>query len=297
MDASPSRSALGRTGRVTRSRLWTARYPLVCNSYVQLLAPAGCRWRAARPAGPLPLITPVPSTPASTRSRREQFAALRSVAPVVLPSLLLCDFGRLAEEIARLEVAGVKALHLDVMDGHFVPNLSYGLPIVEACRKATKLPIDVHLMISDPAQYIEQFYKAGADNLTIHIEAVPNARPVLEKIRALGASAGIALNPPTPLTALESVLDCVDVVLVMSVMPGFGGQKFQDVALDKVRKLRERLGNRMFLEVDGGVNDGTISRCAEAGANLFVVGSAIFGHPEYGERVQTLNRLSTVSRQ
>ena len=223
---------------------------------------------------------------------RERFAALRAAAPVVLPSLLLCDFCNLGDEIAALEAAGVKALHLDVMDGHFVPNISYGLPIVAACRQATKLPIDVHLMISNPGQYIEQFREAGADHLTIHIEAVPDARPLLERIRALGASAGIALNPPTPLSAIEDCLDVADSVLVMSVMPGFGGQKFQEVALGKLRQLRDRAGDNLLLEVDGGVNDATIGRCAEAGADLFVVGSAIFGHPDYAERVRTLNKLA-----
>lgn len=221
-------------------------------------------------------------------------ADLAAAAPVVLPSLLLCDFSDLANEIRRLEQASVKALHLDVMDGHFVPNLTYGPCIVEACRKTTDLPLDCHLMISEPDRYIDDFRKAGADSMTIHIEAVPEPRPVLERIRASGAMAGLALNPGTPLELITPVLDACDIVLVMSVQPGFGGQKFQTVALEKLRRLRELVAPGVLLEVDGGVNHSTIKSCAEAGAQMFVVGSAIFETGDYTASVRQLSQLSHI---
>lgn len=219
-------------------------------------------------------------------------SALRERAPLVLPSLLLCDFGRLADEVARLEQAGVRALHLDVMDGHFVPNLSYGIPIVAAVRQLTNLPLDVHLMISNPSQFIRQFREAGADSMTIHIEAVPAPLPVLRQIREAGATAGLALNPSTPLSAVEPFLGEVDLVLVMSVNPGFGGQAFEQEALEKLEKLRS-LDSDMLLEVDGGVNRHTIAACARAGANGFVAGSAIFGQPDYGAALRQLESLAS----
>ena len=221
-------------------------------------------------------------------------AELAAAAPIVLPSLLLCDFGRLADEIHGLEQAGVKALHLDVMDGHFVPNLSYGPLLVEACRRATDLPLECHLMISEPERYIDDFRNAGATSMTIHIEAVPEPRPVLERIRSLGAMAGLALNPGTPLERITGVLDACDLVLVMSVQPGFGGQKFQPVALEKLRRLHELAPAGLLLEVDGGVNESTIKSCAEAGAHLFVVGSAIFGSNDYSASVRQLSQLAHV---
>lgn len=221
-------------------------------------------------------------------TRRHSLALLREAAPVVLPSLLLCDFGNLEREIRSLEAAGVRALHLDVMDGHFVPNLTYGMPIVEACRRLTNLPIDVHLMISDPQKYIRAFYDAGADNLTIHVEAVADSRPLLEEIHTLGASAGLALNPATPLSEVEPALDLCDLVLVMSVPAGFGGQKFHPIALDKLRKLRQITRPDVLLQVDGGISGKTIASCAQAGAQLFVVGSAIFQGSDYAAAVSEL---------
>ena len=164
---------------------------------------------------------------------------MHNAAPLVNPSLLSCDFAHLEEEIRRLERAGAKMLHLDIMDGHFVPNLSIGIPVVEAVRRSTDLPLDVHLMLSEPARYVQAFREAGADLLTIHIEAVPNPRPLLDEIHRLGAAAGISLNPTTPVSALDGCLDLCDLVLVMSVMPGFGGQEFNPVALEKLRQLRE----------------------------------------------------------
>jgi ribulose-phosphate 3-epimerase len=212
---------------------------------------------------------------------------------VVLPSLLLCDFGHLADEIARLEQAGVRALHLDVMDGHFVANLTYGPPIVAAVRACTDLPLDVHLMVSNPGEFVEEYRKAGADNLTIHIEAVPDPRPVLQRIRKLGAFAGLAFNPPTPLSAVEPYLSDCDLLLVMSVMPGFGGQEFDPGAITKLRALGSLpSAKHLLIEIDGGVNDATIGSCATAGATLFVVGSAIFRQPNYRQAVSRLAHLA-----
>jgi ribulose-phosphate 3-epimerase len=220
--------------------------------------------------------------------RRELARQLRSTPPAIMASLLLCDFGNLEREVKAVEEAGVAAMHLDVMDGHFVPNLTYGMTIVEAVRRITELPIDVHLMIDNPAEYVADFRQAGADSMTIHAEAVRDPRPVLEKIHSLGASAGLALNPPTPLSAIEASLPECDVVLVMSVMPGFGGQKFDDVALDKLRTLKARSDVQALLEVDGGVALDTIGRCARAGAELFVTGSAIFRSDDYRAAVRGL---------
>ncbi|HEX3869211.1 MAG TPA: ribulose-phosphate 3-epimerase [Pirellulales bacterium] len=221
-----------------------------------------------------------------------QLARLRTALPAVLPSMLMCDFGRLEEEVRRLEEAGTPALHLDVMDGHFVPNLSYGLLMVETFRRLTKLPLDVHLMIDNPADYVQRYRDAGADSMTIHVEAVPDARPVLQQIRESGASAGLALNPPTPLKAIEPLLDACDVVLVMSVMPGFGGQKFDPVALEKLRALRAMNLPDVLLEIDGGVNTKTIADCTAAGAQLLVIGSAIFDNEDYAASTQQLMRLA-----
>jgi ribulose-phosphate 3-epimerase len=208
--------------------------------------------------------------------REENVARLHSAVhpaggaaiPAVIPSLLASDFGRLAEEIYAVEAAGVPALHLDIMDGHFVPNLSFGLPVVEAIRGLTDLPLDVHLMIEQPEAWVERYRAAGADGMTIHIEAVSDPRPVLEKIRKLGAWAGLTLNPPTPLSTIEPSLAYCDLVLVMSVMPGFGGQKFDEAALPKLRTLRalrEQGAIDAFLEVDGGIDVDTVgAECRSA---------------------------------
>lgn len=225
-------------------------------------------------------------------SRRSSLDSLRHSAPAVLPSLLLCDFGNLEREVRQLEAAGVKALHLDVMDGHFVPNFTYGMPLVAAFRKLTDLPLDVHLMIAQPEQYVGAFYEAGADIVTVHIEATSQPRGLLSQIRDLGAAAGIALNPATPLSALEGCLDLADVVLVMSVPAGFGGQKFDEIALDKLRELKAKVRPEVLLEVDGGVNETTIGGAARAGAQVFVVGSAIFGQPRYDAAVAKLSALA-----
>jgi ribulose-phosphate 3-epimerase len=217
---------------------------------------------------------------------------LHAAAPLVAPSLLACDFTDLGGEIGRVEEAGAKILHLDIMDGHFVPNLSFGLPIVAAVRRVTNLPLDVHLMISEPGRYLREFRQAGADLLTVHIEAVPQPRGVLEEIRALGAGVGITLNPPTPLASLEPYLEFCDLVLVMGVMAGFGGQQFEPSALDKLRRLREAAGSRLLLSVDGGINRDTIGPCAEAGADVFVAGSALFSQDDYGRFLREVTDLA-----
>lgn len=225
-------------------------------------------------------------------SAAQLLADLHATVPLVGPSLLACDFAHLEREIRRVEDAGARILHLDVMDGHFVPNISFGLPIVEAVRRVTNLPLDVHLMISQPGRYLEQFRRAGADLITVHVEAVPEPRPMLEKIRSLGAGAGITLNPPTPLADVENCLQFCDLVLVMSVMPGFGGQQFDSVALEKLRRLRELAGPKKLLSVDGGINSDTLGACAAAGANLFVAGSSLFSQHDYGRYIAELTDLA-----
>ena len=222
----------------------------------------------------------------------EIIAELRASAPVIEPSLLAGNFARLEQEIRRLEQAGAQSLHLDIMDGHFVPNISFGFPVIEAIRRSTRLPLDVHLMISEPGRYLERFRKAGADLLTVHIEAVDDPRPLLREIRRLGAVAGLTLNPPTPIAAVEPYLHDCDLVLVMSVMAGFGGQEFEPQAVDRLRHLRTVGGNDLLLSVDGGVNDETIGRCGAAGADLFVTGSALFARHDYRRAMEEFRSLA-----
>jgi ribulose-phosphate 3-epimerase len=222
---------------------------------------------------------------------------LHAAAPLVAPSLLACDFAELGEEIRRVERAGAKVLHLDIMDGHFVPNLSFGLPVVEAVRRSTGLPLDVHLMIDEPARWIERFRKAGADLLTIHVEAVADPRPVLRQIRRLGAAAGISLNPPTRVEDLSGCFELCDLVLVMSVMPGFGGQEFERIALEKLRCLRAAAGRDVLLSVDGGVSLDTVDACAEAGADLFVTGSALFSQDNYGPFIAEMTERARAKKE
>jgi ribulose-phosphate 3-epimerase len=221
---------------------------------------------------------------------------LHTAAPLVNPSLLSCDFAHLDEEIRRVESAGAKILHLDIMDGHFVPNLSFGIPVVQAVRRSTDLPLDVHLMLSEPDRYIRPFRKAGADMLTVHIEVLPDPRPILDEIHRLGAAAGISLNPPTPVSSLDGCLDLCDLILVMSVMPGFGGQEFNPVALEKIRYLREKADSKTLLSVDGGVGQKTISACAKAGADLFVTGSSLFSQDDYGKFIEEMTALAISAR-
>ncbi len=228
-------------------------------------------------------------------SASQLLSELRSAGPLVAPSLLACDFGNVQREVKRLEEAGARIFHLDIMDGRFVPNLSFGLPVVEAIRRATSLPLDVHLMIEQPGKYLERFREAGADLLTIHIEAQPNPTVLLKQIRDLGAGVGLTLNPPTPVATVEPYLDLCDLVLVMSVMPGFGGQEFDPAALDKLRRLDELAGSRLLLSVDGGVNSDTIGSCARAGARLLVAGTAILHHDDYHQRLSDLTNTAKSS--
>jgi ribulose-phosphate 3-epimerase len=228
--------------------------------------------------------------------RDETLARLRAGVPAVLPSLLASDFANLEREVQRVESLNVAALHLDIMDGHVVPNLSFGLPVVEAVRRISSLPLDVHLMIDNPGDYLERFRAAGADTLTIHAEAVSDPRPLLDKIHSLGAVAGLAINPPTPLSTIEAFLPHCDLVLVMSVMPGFGGQQFDPVANDKLRALRANEKCTALLEVDGGVADDTIADCAQAGADLFVAGTAVFRSDDYAAAIGHLQSLAQAGR-
>jgi ribulose-phosphate 3-epimerase len=224
-------------------------------------------------------------------SHRDQFDRLRAAAPAVLSSVLSCDFGNLEREVASLEETQVAGVHLDVMDGRFVPNLTFGMPLVAAFRRLTQLPLDVHLMIEEPLRYIEAFRDAGADVITVHAEAVKDPRQALREIRDLGVAAGLAFNPDTPLCCLEACAEVCDLVLIMSVPAGFGGQEFRRVALERLGEARAAVGPDVLLQVDGGVNRETIGDCAAAGAQLFVVGSAIFRADSYAASVRELLNL------
>jgi ribulose-phosphate 3-epimerase len=209
----------------------------------------------------------------------------------IAPSLLAADFGALGEEIARVEAAGADLLHLDVMDGRFVPNITVGPLVVEAIRKRTRLPLDVHLMIVEPERYAGEFVRAGADLVTVHAEACAHLQRVLAQIREAGARAGVALNPATPPVAIQYVLDDLDLVLVMSVNPGFGGQTFLPAVLPKIRHVRTLLGGRAAeISVDGGVTVANARALVQHGATVLVAGSAIFGAPDPAAALAALRR-------
>lgn len=196
------------------------------------------------------------------------------------PSILSADFARLGSEIDAVTRGGADQIHVDVMDGHFVPNITIGVPVVKSLRKVTRLPLDVHLMIADPDRYIEPFIDAGADMVSVHVEVLPHLHRTITQIKKLGAKAGVVLNPSTPVTAIEEVAGDVDFVLVMSVNPGFGGQVFIPGSIRKIRSVRallDRAGNRAPIEVDGGVDLGTVESVVSAGASWLVAGHAIFG--------------------
>lgn len=200
--------------------------------------------------------------------------------PEILPSLLAADFTRLGEHIAQVEAAGAKILHVDIMDGHFVPNLSMGTPVVAAVRKATRLTLDVHLMVANTDAVVPLFLEAGADCVSVHQETTPHLDRTLRLIQSEGARAGVVLNPSTPLGTIEHALEICDYVLLMSVNPGFGGQKFIPYVLDKARKVRQMIdarGLQVALEIDGGVGPANIAEVARAGVDTFVAGSAVFG--------------------
>jgi len=207
---------------------------------------------------------------------------IRAASPAIFPSFLRCDFGDLRGELNRLVDAGAQGLHLDVMDGHFVPNLTYGMPIVEGLRRHTDLPLDVHLMISDPLAYAKPMVDAGADLLTLHIEAIQQeeALDVIGAIKDMGVAVGVALNPETPLSTIKDCLPELDLVLIMSVEAGFGGQSFNRKVLEKIKSVRDAYPD-VLLQIDGGVDVDTIQPAREAGCDLFVVGSAIFKQPDY----------------
>ncbi|MDR3197929.1 MAG: ribulose-phosphate 3-epimerase [Planctomycetaceae bacterium] len=211
--------------------------------------------------------------------------------PLINPSLLAADFARLQHDIRRLEEAGAKILHLDIMDGHFVPNLSFGVPVVEAVRRSTHLPLDVHLMLQEPQKYLAVFRRAGADFLSVHIEVAPDPRTLFDEIRKLGAIPGLVSNPPTPVEAVLPYINDCELVLTMSVMPGFGGQTFDARALDKIRRIRRVAGENTLISVDGGIGESTIAAAAAAGANLFVTGTALLGKPDVKKQFQLLKQL------
>ncbi len=217
----------------------------------------------------------------------------------ILPSLLAADFARLGEEIARVEHAGVTMLHVDVMDGHFVPNLTMGPPVVKSLRKVTKAHLDVHLMITDPDRFSAAFVEAGADSVSVHQEACPHLDRSLRLIQSEGALAGVVLNPGTPVSTLDEVLEFVDFVLVMSVNPGFGGQRFLPRSLAKIRQLaerRERFGYGYKIEIDGGVVMDNVAEIARAGAEWLVAGSSVFGAPDSGAAVRALRDAARVGQ-
>jgi len=213
---------------------------------------------------------------------------------LIAPSILSADFSRLGEEIKAVEGVGADWIHVDVMDGHFVPNITSGPVMVEAIKRATELPLDVHLMIENPDQYLEDFVRAGSDTLTVQAEACVHLHRTIQAIKALGVKAGVALNPSTPISTIEWILEEVDMVLIMSVNPGFGGQKFITQALQKIKELKSMIRAKnldVLIEVDGGINLKTIESVAKAGADVFVAGSAIFGSSDYGETIREFRSL------
>ncbi|MEK6336457.1 MAG: ribulose-phosphate 3-epimerase [Acidobacteriota bacterium] len=215
----------------------------------------------------------------------------------IAPSILSADFSCLGDQIKVVESAGASLLHVDVMDGRFVPNITIGLPVVKAISRATQLPIDAHLMIVEPGRYAEQFVKAGAKMVSIHVEADPHAHRTLTAIRGAGALAGIAINPGTPLSALDEVVRFADYVLLMSVNPGFGGQEFIPTSLDKVRRLRKMLDERGLatrIEIDGGIDRDNVAEVAGAGADIIVSGSAIFGAPDPAVALRELREATVL---
>ncbi len=239
------------------------------------------------------------SPPKQKRGEPSPAASRLPETPALAPSILAADFGRLTHEVAAAEEGGARLFHLDVMDGHFVPNLSMGPPVVEAVNRATELPLDVHLMIEEPDRYIERFVQAGADLISVHQEVVPHLHRTVRFIHDCGAAAGVALNPATPIGVLEEILPDLDYVLLMSVNPGFGGQRFIPAVLSKVAALRKRIeetGARAAIEVDGGVGPDNIVQALEAGAGILVAGSAVFDGRDPRARARALAALLAGAR-
>jgi len=213
---------------------------------------------------------------------------------LIAPSILAADFARLGEEVRAIDAAGADYIHIDVMDGHFVPNISFGTPIMESIRGLTKKPFDVHLMIAPVDRYLEAFAKAGADIITVHAEAGPHLDRSLQAIRALGKRAGVSLNPATPASVLKHVLDRLDLILVMSVNPGFGGQAFNPAMLEKISEIRDMVrGRNIDIEVDGGITRETAGEVVRAGANVLVAGSAIFKTKDYAAEIRAIRSAAT----
>jgi ribulose-phosphate 3-epimerase len=217
----------------------------------------------------------------------------------VAPSILSADFGRLAEEVRAVEAAGADVIHVDVMDGRFVPNITVGPLVVEAVRKVTKLPLDAHLMIVEPERYVEAFAKAGADLVSVHAEVSPHLHRTLQAIRAAGARPAVALDPSTGLEAVEYVLGDCEMVLLMTVNPGFGGQRYIEAVTEKIRRLRslaDARGQALDIEVDGGVKPDTAAQVAAAGANVLVAGTAVFGQQDYGAAIRAIRESAEAAR-
>jgi len=204
----------------------------------------------------------------------------------ISPSILAADFAKLGEEIKAIDEAGCDMIHIDVMDGHFVPNITFGPPVIKAIRSYTDLTFDVHLMIDAPERYIKEFVDAGADMITVHAESSNHLHRTIQTIKSYGIKAGISLNPATPVEFIEYLLDDLDMVLIMSVNPGFGGQSFIASTVDKIKKIRQ-YSKTIDIQIDGGINDKTIQLCKDAGANIFVAGSYIFGG-DYKEQIKNL---------
>ena len=216
----------------------------------------------------------------------------------ISPSMLSCDFSRIGEEAEKIALSGADMLHLDVMDGHFAPNITFGAPVIKSIRNRTDIIFDVHLMISDPLKYAEDFVKAGADILTFHVESDSDVKATIEKIKSLSCKVGLSVKPGTPVEAVFPYLDDIDMVLVMTVEPGFGGQSFMEDMMDKITLLKNKLdetGKTADIQVDGGINEDTVSVASRAGANVFVAGSAVFCTDSYEKAISSLRKNAEIN--